>query len=222
MSELLRDRVILVTGASRGLGRAVALEAAKVGGRVIAIARTQGGLEELDDEARAMGHTITLLPLDLLDGDAVDRLGPSIGQRFSRLDGLAHCAGELGPLTPTHQLDPTALERAIRVNALTAHRLIRSLDPLLRQSNSARLIFVTDANARSDRPFFAAYSAGKMALEAIVRAYAAETAKTAIRSEIIDPGPMQTRLRRQAYPGEADDLHPSPECAARRIVSLMG
>ncbi|MCB1970571.1 MAG: SDR family oxidoreductase, partial [Geminicoccaceae bacterium] len=164
---------------------------------------------------------VTLLPLDVLDGDSIDRLGLSIGQRFGRLDGFVHCAAELGPLTPTAQLDPATLARVMAVNALSAQRLIRSLDPLFRLSDGARLVFLSDGNATSQRPFWAAYAASKNALAAIASAYAAEVEKTAIRVKWLDPGPMATRLRRAAYPGDADDARPHPREAAASVLELL-
>ncbi|MEZ5825787.1 MAG: SDR family NAD(P)-dependent oxidoreductase [Geminicoccaceae bacterium] len=217
----LEGRVVLVTGASRGLGRAVAAAATRAGARVIALARTQAALEELDDELRAEGHELTLLPLDVLDGDAIDRLGASIAQRFARLDGFVHCAAELGPLTPTFQLDPTALSRVMSVNAFSAQRLIRSLDPLFRQSSSARLVFLADGNANARRPYWASYAASKAALDAIASAYEAEIRQTPVEVRWLDPGPMNTRLRRAAYPGEPDHTHPEPDEAAQEVVKLL-
>ena len=221
MSVNLTDRIVLVTGASRGLGRAVSLGAAKAGAQVVALARTKAALEELDDEARKDGKQITLLPLDVLNGDAIDRLGPTLLQRFGRLDGFVHCAAELGPLTPTHQIDAGVLANTIAVNAGSAQRLIRSLDPCFRASQGARLVFLCDSEARIGRPFWASYAASKAALSAIVQAYAAETAKTTIEVVVTDPGPMNTRLRREAYPGEANNSHPSPEKAAQQILAAL-
>ena len=218
---VLDGRIILVTGASRGLGRAVAAAAARSGARVIAAARSKAALEELDDEVRGEGGGLTLLPLDILDGDAVDRLGPSIVRRFDRLDGFVHCAAELGLLTPTFQLDPAVLARVMAVNAFSAQRLIRSLDPLFRRSDAARLVFLSDANADSKRPYWAAYAASKAALGAIASAYAAEMRQTAVRVRWLDPGAMNTRLRRAAYPGESDGTHPDPGEAARKVVELL-
>ena len=221
MTSPLDGRIILVTGASRGLGRAVALAAARAGATVVATARTKGALEEMDDELRAEGRQAILLPLDLLDGTSADLLGPSIAQRFGRLDGLVHCAAALGPLTPTHQIDTAELEAVLRLDALAAQRLLRSLHPVLAQSDAAHLVFLDDQNARVGRPFFATYAASKAAQRAIIEAYAAEQRKSSMRIEIVDPGPMRTRLRRATFPGEPDDAQPPPDAAAADIVRRL-
>jgi NAD(P)-dependent dehydrogenase (short-subunit alcohol dehydrogenase family) len=218
----LTDRLILITGASRGLGAALAEACAAEGAHLILLARTRGALEEIDDRVRSLGAEATLLPLDLADLDAVDRLGPSIYQRFGRLDGLAACAAELGTLTPTPQLDPKTLQRVLTVNLLANQRLIRTLDPLLRASDAGRAVFLTDHTASQGRPFWGAYDASKAALESIVLAWSAETARiTRLRVNLADPGPMRTRLRAQAFPGEDPSSLPAAGERAMSLLSLL-
>lgn len=221
MANPLDGRIILVTGASRGLGFATAKSAALQGAQIIATARTQGSLEALDDEIRAEGGHCTLLPLDLLEPDGIERLGPSIYQRFGRLDALIHCAGERGPLTPAHQLKTADLRRILELHAIAAQRLLISTDPLLRAAPAGQAVFITDAQALDPKPFWSAYQSAKAALEAIIKSYQLETAKTNITVRLIDPEPMQTVLRRAAYPGEADDSNAPPNVAASRIIATL-
>ena len=169
---------------------------------------------------RAAGGRATLVPLDLADGAAIDRLGGALAERFGRLDVLVGAAAELGPLSPLGHVKPQAFERVMTVNAAANYRLIRSLDPLLRASAAGRAIFVTCDKARAGRPFWGAYAASKAALEALVMAYAAETRRTALRVNLIDPGPLRTRLRAEAYPGEDLQKLPEPATAAEAFVAL--
>ncbi len=217
----LADRVVLIAGASRGLGAALAPLLAREGAHLVLLARTQGGLEETDDRVREAGGRATLLPLDLADGDAVDRLGPSIYRRFGRLDGVASCAALLGQLTPVAQTDPDRLRDLLTVNLLAAQRLIRTLDPLLRAAPAGRMVFVTDGVARAVRAYWGAYAASKAGLEALVKAYAAEVRKTPLRVNLFDPGPMATRLRAEAFPGEAEGARPAPAEAAPALLELL-
>jgi len=198
----------------------VALRFAAEGARLILVARTSGALEEIDDGVRAAGGEATLVPLDLLDGPAIDRLGAALFERFGRLDVLVGAAAELGPLSPLGHVDPRAFERVMALNAGATFRLIRSLDPLLRASDAGRAVFVTCAQGRDARPFWGAYAASKAALEALVLAYAAETRRTALRVNLIDPGPLRTRLRAQAYPGEDPARISLPESATEAFVAL--
>jgi NAD(P)-dependent dehydrogenase (short-subunit alcohol dehydrogenase family) len=187
---------------------------------LILVSRAPGALEEVDDRVRAAGGHATLVPLDLAEGAAIDRLGGAIAERFGRLDALVACAAELGPLSPVGHIRPQALERAMTVNATANYRLIRSLDPLLRASEAGRAIFVTCAKAREGKPFWAAYAASKAALEALAMAYAAETRRTALRVNLIDPGPLRTRLRATAYPGEDPKKLPEPVTVVGAFVAL--
>ena len=220
-SRPLDGRLIVVTGASRGLGRALALAAAAAGARLVLVARTVGGLEEVDDAARALGAPApTLVPLDLKEAEAIDQLGAALYQRFGRLDGLAAAHGTLGLLSPVGHIRPETWDEAFRVNVTAVYRLIRSLDPLLRQAPAPRALFVTDETGR-DRAYWAHYAASKRALEALVRSYAGETAQTALRVNLAAPPPMATRLRAAAYPGENPANLPQPEALAPLLLPLL-
>ena len=223
MSEVdLQGRVVLVTGASRGFGRAVARAVARAGAHLVLTARTQGALEELDDELRGAGlGEPTLAPLDLMDGTAVDGLGAGIMSRFERLDGLVHAAGALGVLSPVAHIKPDLMRDALAFGVGATQRLIASLDLPLRQSPAGRAVFVTCRQGRGGRPFWGAFAAPRAALDVLVGAYAAETAKTALKVNLFDPGPMATRLRRDAYPGEAADAQPTPEAIAPEVLALL-
>lgn len=208
---LLKDRIALVTGASRGIGYFAALALAKEGAHVIAIARTVGGLEELDDSIRQAGGSATLVPLDLTDYDALDRLGASIDERWGRLDVLVANAANFAGLSPIGHFDPKAFERTMAVNVTANWRLIRSLDPLLKASDAGRAIFLSAAAAHQFKPFWAVSAASKAAMEALARTWAAESTATPLRVNILIPGPMRTAMRAQAMPGEdpATLAHPS-------------
>jgi NAD(P)-dependent dehydrogenase (short-subunit alcohol dehydrogenase family) len=184
------------------------------------VSRTPGALEEVDDKVRAAGGHATLVPLDLADGAAIDQLGGALAQRFGRLDVLVGCAAELGPLSPLGHIEPRTFDRVMTINATANYRLIRSLDPLLRAAEAGRAIFATCAQARAGRPFWGGYAASKAALEALVMAYAAETRRTAVRVNLIDPGPLRTRLRAQAYPGEDPAKLPEPGIVANAFIAL--
>ena len=184
------------------------------------MSRTPGALEEVDDKIRAAGSHAILVPLDLADGAGIDQLGGALAQRFGRLDVLVGCAAELGPLSPLGHIEPRAFDRIMTINATANYRLIRSLDPLLRASEAGRAIFATCAQARAGRPFWGGYAASKAALEALVMAYAAETRRTAVRVNLIDPGPLRTRLRAQAYPGEDPTNLPEPATVAEAFLAL--
>ena len=210
----------MITGASRGLGAALAERFASEGASLVLVARTAGGLEEADDRVRAAGGRATLVPLDLAEGQAVDQLGGALAERFGRLDVLVGCAAELGSLSPLGHLKPQTFERVMSVNATANYRLIRALDPLLRTSSAGRAIFVTCAQARAGKPYWGGYAASKAALEALVMAYAAETRRTALRVNLIDPGIMRTRLRATAYPGEDASKLPEPTTVTEAFVGL--
>ena len=230
MSELEPDRpprIALVTGASRGIGRAAAVALAKAGAHVVALARTQGGLEELDDEIRALRpaepEATTLVPMDLRDFAAIDRLGEALHRRWGRLDVLVGNAGVLGLLTPLHHLDPKTWDDVIAVNVTANWRLIRSLDPLLRRSAAGRVAFITSgaASLAELRAYWGPYAASKAALDALARTYAAETINTSnIRVMLIDPGRLRTRMRATAMPGEDPSTLRAPEELAPKIVEI--
>jgi NAD(P)-dependent dehydrogenase (short-subunit alcohol dehydrogenase family) len=220
MSKPLSGRIALVTGASRGIGYATALALAKAGAHVIAIARTVGGLEELDDAVVAAGGTATLVPVDLKDCDAVDRLAPALQERYGRLDVLVGNAGMLGSLSPIPHVEPKDWDEAIAVNVTANFRLVRALDPLLRASDAGRLVFITAGVASTPRAYWGPYAITKAALEALVRTYAAETVSTNVRANLMSPGPTRTRMRAQAMPGEDPESLKTAEAVAEKIVPM--
>jgi NAD(P)-dependent dehydrogenase (short-subunit alcohol dehydrogenase family) len=214
-------RIVLVTGASRGIGRAAAVALAKDGAHVVLVARTVGGLEEADDEVRKAGGSATLVPLDLKDFAAIDRLGASLFERWGRLDGLFANAGALGVLTPLAHLDPKVWQDALDVNVTANWRLIRSLDPLLKKSQAGRALFVSSGAARNFRPYWGAYGVTKAALEAIALTYAAECEGTDVKVNLLNPGPLRTAMRAKAMPGEDPKTLQPPEAVAPLIVELL-
>jgi NAD(P)-dependent dehydrogenase (short-subunit alcohol dehydrogenase family) len=217
----LQGRLALVTGASRGLGAALAKRFAAEGAHVILTARTQGGLEEVDDEIRkAGGMPATLLPLDLRELDKVDQMAAAIQQRFGRLDVLVGNAAVLGKLSPLGHLDPKTWDEVMTVNLTANWRLIRALDPLLRFSQAGRAIFVTCAAARDLTAYWGAYAASKTALETLVRIYARELAITKATANLVDPGAMGTALRLRAFPGEDRTTLALPESRTEVFVTL--
>jgi NAD(P)-dependent dehydrogenase (short-subunit alcohol dehydrogenase family) len=220
MAGRLDGRIALVTGASRGIGQAVARRYAAEGAELVLTARTVGGLEETDDLVRAAGGKAVLVPFDIADGDKIDELGLRLHERFGRLDVLVGNAAVLGGLGPLAHLEPKAWAAGVAVNLTANWRLIRSLDPLLRASSSGRAIFVTSGVTRGVFPYWGLYAATKTALETLVLTYAAETAKTPIRVNLVDPGVVRTRLRAEAMPGEDPMTLPPPESVADLFVRL--
>jgi NAD(P)-dependent dehydrogenase (short-subunit alcohol dehydrogenase family) len=218
----LAGRVALVTGASRGIGAATAVELARRGAHVVITARTEGGLAETDDAVRAGGGAATLLPLDLMNGNALDALGPSIFERFRRLDILVGNAASLGVLTPVPHILPTDWDEAIGVNVSANWRLIRSCAPLLLAAEAGRAVFVTSGVVRRATAYWGAYGATKAALEHLVLTWANETRTTNLRINLADPGPVATRLRAQAFPGEDRRKPARPEEVAPGIADLCG
>jgi NAD(P)-dependent dehydrogenase (short-subunit alcohol dehydrogenase family) len=216
----LKDRIALITGASRGIGDAVALAFAREGAHVLLLARTRVALEEVDDRIRAQDGKTSLIPLDLADGKAVDALGPTLYERFGRLDVLVGNAAILGRLTPLTHIPSEHWERALAINLTANWRLIRTLDPLLRRSDAGRVIFVTSGVAHSPRAYWAPYSVTKAALETLAKTYANETTDSAIKVNIIDPGATATRMRAEAYPGEDQNTLRTPEAVAEAFVPL--
>jgi NAD(P)-dependent dehydrogenase (short-subunit alcohol dehydrogenase family) len=216
-------RVALVTGASRGIGRAVALELARAGAHVVALARTQGALEELDDDIRALGGEATLVPCDLADFEAIDRLGAAIFERWGRLDVLVGNAGILGPISPLAHVDPKDWNKVLAVNVTANWRLLRSFDLPLRASAAGRVVFVTSGAAHRARmkPYWGPYAISKAALEAMARTYAAETENiTNIKVMLANPGPLRTRMRALAMPGEDPATLAPPDGFAKKILAL--
>lgn len=215
------QRIALITGASRGIGRAVALELARRNWRVVAAARAQKALEKLDDEIRNLGGEATLVPLDLRDGAAIDQLGAALYERFGKLDGLAACAGVLGSLTPAHQVTPAVMDEAMAVNFAANYRLIRALHPLLRAADAGRAVFVTSGASRNLRAYWSPYSASKAALDALVTCYARELEVTPIKANLFNPGPTRTSMRAKAFPGEDPMTLPTPADIAPSICDML-
>lgn len=217
----LAGKVVLVTGASRGIGYYAAREAGRRGAHVVAVARTVGGLEELDDEIQAAGGASTIVPLDLRDFEGIDRLGAAVFERWGRLDGLIGNAGMLGTLSPLAHLAPDEFEKVLAVNVTANYRLIRSFDLPLRKAEAGRAVFVSSGAAQSARPYWSLYAASKAALEALVKSYAAEMAATTVRANAFNPGPVRTAMRAKAMPGEDPMTLPGPEAVAPRLVDMI-
>ena len=218
----LDGRIALITGASRGIGAAVAERFAAEGARLILAARTPGALEEVDDRvaAAANGATATLVPVDLADHDRIDEMAGALAERFGRIDILVGNAAVLGGLAPLAHVEPERWAEAMNVNLTANWRLIRAFEPLLHQSRAGRAIFVTSGVTRGAFPYWGPYAASKAALEALVRTWAAELEKTAIRINILDPGVVRTRMRAEAMPGEDPMTLPAPESLAGTFVEL--
>ena len=216
--QVLKGRIALVTGATRGIGQACAVGLAEAGAHVIALGRTQGSLEALDDQIfAATGEHATLVPIDLRKPEGLDPLGAAIHERWGRLDILVGAAGVLGALTPVGHLDPKGWDMIMAVNLTANWRLIRSMDPLLRASDAARAIFFSSGVAQRPRAFWGAYAASKAGLDALVATYDDEMESTAVRAVSVNPGAMRTKMRAGAYPGEDPMTLPEP----REIVPLI-
>ena len=221
MTGSFQGRVALVTGASRGIGRAAAKALAARGAHVVLVARTVGGLEEVDDEIKALGGSATLVPLDLRDFPALDRLGASIFERWKRLDAFFGNAGSLGVLTPLPHLEPKVFQEIVDVNVTANWRLIRSLDPLLKLSDAGRVLFVTSGAARKHTPFWGGYAMVKAALESLALTYAAECATTKVKVNLLSPGAVRTAMRAKAMPGEDPATLPAPDELGALIADLL-
>jgi NAD(P)-dependent dehydrogenase (short-subunit alcohol dehydrogenase family) len=220
-SKDLQGKVVLVTGASRGIGYAASIEAAKRGAHVVAVARTVGGLEELDDEIQDLGSSTTLVPLDLRDGEAIDRLGAAIFERWGALDGLIANAGQLGVLSPLPHVKPEDFDKVFAVNVTANYRLLRATDLLLRQATAGRAVFVSSGAAKSARPFWGLYAASKAAVDAMVKSYAGEVAQTKVKVNVFYPGVVRTAMRAKAMPGEDPNTLPKPAEIAPQLVDLL-
>ena len=222
MTDLpLSNRIALVTGASRGIGRAAALALAAAGAHVVAVARTPGALEALDDEIRGLtGQPTTLVPMDIAEGDGLDQLGLAIHERFGRLDILVHAAAILGPMTPVGHIEPQHWDRIIAVNLTATYRLIRSMEPLLRVAERPRAIFLTSGRAIRPKAFWGPYGVTKAGLEHLVRTWADELEQTNIRAVLLDPAVMRTRMRAEAMPGEDPATLPDPSEIGPLILEL--
>jgi len=219
-SRRLEGRIALITGASRGIGAAVARRFAAEGAHLILAARTRGGLEEIDDTARQFGDSATLVELDLMDGPAIDQLGGAIAERFGRLDILVGNAAMLGALSPMGHYSPATWDNVIALNLTANWRLIRSMDALLRASDAGRAIFTTCAISAHPRAYWGPYGVSKAGLEAMVQIYAEELKRTNVRVNCLDPGIVETRLRADAYPGEAPGTQAMPDDVAGLFVTL--
>jgi NAD(P)-dependent dehydrogenase (short-subunit alcohol dehydrogenase family) len=220
MTKPLANKIALVTGASRGIGKATALALANAGAHVVALARTTGGLEELDDAIQKAGGSATLVPADLKDGPALDRLGASLHERYKKLDVLVANAAILGALTPLSHADPKMFSEVMEVNVTANWRLIRSLDPLLRVAEAGRAVFVTSGSGHRADAYWGPYATSKAALDMLARTYAAETAKTNVRVNLFNPGPTRTRMRAQAMPGEDPMTLDPPHKVAEHLLQL--
>ncbi|HEY2706491.1 MAG TPA: SDR family NAD(P)-dependent oxidoreductase [Caulobacteraceae bacterium] len=219
-SPSLAGKIALVTGATRGIGRASAVALATAGAQVIAVGRTQGALEELDDEIGALGLLRpTLVPLDLTEGDAIDALGQEIFNRHGHLDVMVHAAAMLGGLWPVAHVDPRLWDKVVSTNLTSVYRLIRSMEPLLRRADAGRALFLTSGRAIRPKAFWGAYAATKAALEALVRCWADEIEHTNVRAVLVDPNVMRTRMRAEAFPGEDPESLPHPSEIGPMIVA---
>jgi NAD(P)-dependent dehydrogenase (short-subunit alcohol dehydrogenase family) len=217
---VLSGRIALVTGASRGIGAATARALGQAGAHVVAVARTVGGLEELDDAIRVAGGSATLVPLDVTDFQGLARLAGMLGERYRRLDILVGNAGIAGPSSPLDHIPLKDWDDVIKVNVTANWQLICAMDALLRRSDAGRAVFITSGAAHNMRPYRGLYSTSKAALEAVARTYAAETERTAVRVNLLNPGPTRTRMRAQVMPGEDPMTLPPPEEVAEKIVEL--
>lgn len=221
MTQPLLGQVALVTGASRGLGAATAVTLAEAGAHVVLLAKTVGGLEETDDKVRAVGGQSTLMPIDLAEPEKLVSLGPVLFERFGRLDIWVANAADLGQLCALHSADPKVWNRVMAVNLTSNQRLAATLYPLLRAAPAGRAVFVTDKTAIAAKAYWASYAASKAALEQMAEAWAIEVSVTPLKVTLFDPGPMATRMRIKAFPGEAAGTQPGPEGAAMRLVEVI-
>jgi len=220
MPPPLADRIALVTGASRGIGYAAALTLARAGAHVVAVARTVGGLEELDDAVRGAGGSATLTPLDMRDYAGLYRLGTALAERYGRLDVLIGNAAIAGVPSPLGHIEPKAWDETMAVNVTANWHLIRAMDPLLKRAEAGRAVFVTSGIVASARAYWAPYSVSKAALDVLARTYAAETSSTPVRVNLFNPGATRTRMRALAMPGEDPMTLPTPDDVAAKILDL--
>ncbi len=220
MSQPFADRIALVTGASRGIGYATALALARGGAHVVALARTIGGLEELDDAVRAAGGSATLTPLDIRDYPALYRLGAALNERYGRLDVLVGNAAIGAVPSPLDHIEPKAWDESLAINVTANWHLIRAMGPLLKLSDAGRAVFITSGAATSARAYRAPYSVSKAALDVLVRTYAEETSSTSVRVNLFNPGPTRTGMRTLVMPGEDPATLPAPDEVAAKIVDL--
>lgn len=220
MTDRLQNKIALVTGASRGIGHELALALAGEGAHVVCVARTMGGLEELDDKIRAKGGATTLVPLDLIDYAGIDRLGAALFERWGRLDVMVANAGLLGVLSPIGHIEPKLFEKTMATNVTSVWRLIRSMDPLLRRSEAGRALLMSSGAARSAKAYWGLYAATKAAVEAMGTSWANETMNTPLRVNMVNPGATATKMRAEAMPGEDPRTLPSARDVAQKILPL--
>ena len=221
MTKLLDGKIALVTGASRGIGYALAAELASHGAHIIALARTIGGLEDLDDKIQKTGGSATLVPTDLREADGIDQIGAAIAERWGKLDILVGNAGMLGALSPVPHTEPDVWDDVFAVNVTANYRLIRSMDTLLRASDYGRALFITSTVGNEPRAYWGAYAASKAALESIVQTYALETAEAGLQVNLLNPGGTRTAMRARAMPGEKPDSLPRPAEVASKAVKML-
>ncbi|PZQ44976.1 MAG: oxidoreductase [Micavibrio aeruginosavorus] len=221
MTKSLTGKTAVITGASRGIGAAVAKELAKQGAHVVLIARTIGGLEAVDDEIRKFGGKATLMPLDLFKLNDLDALGPTLHQHFSKIDIFIGNAAMLGTLAPLGHLKPDEFQRVMDLNVTANYRLIRTLDPLLKASDAGRVVFVSSGITQDYKAYWGEYAVSKAALEALAKTYAAECANTNVKVNILDPGRVRTAMRAQAYPGEDPQSRPHPDEITSYFLKLV-
>jgi len=217
----LAGKIALITGASRGIGAAVAERLAREGAHLVLAGRTVGGLEETDDRVRAAGGSATLVPFDLRDFLKIDELAAALYERYGRLDILIGSAAEFGTFSPLGHIDPALWGEVVDLNLTANWRLIRAMDPLLRAAEHGRALFVTSAIARDALPYYGPYAVSKAGLETMVRIYAGEVARTRVRANLIDPGPLRTRLRARIFPGEDPATLAPPESIADAFLELL-
>ncbi|HWW49751.1 MAG TPA: SDR family NAD(P)-dependent oxidoreductase [Xanthobacteraceae bacterium] len=220
MTKPLASRIALVTGASRGIGYATAIQLARAGAHIVAVARTTGGLEELDDAIRAEGGTATLVPLNLTDLDGIARLGAALNERHGKLDILVGNAGILGPVSPLGHIEPKAWNDVMAINVTANFQFIRCMEPLLRLSDAGRAVFISSGVASAARAYVGPYATSKAALECLVRVWANETATSSIRANLFNPGPIRTGMRAALMPGEDPMTLDTPEQVAEFIVPM--
>ncbi|MGQ3676406.1 SDR family NAD(P)-dependent oxidoreductase [Xanthobacter sp. TB0139] len=216
----LAGKVALVTGATRGIGAATALALAKAGAHVIAVGRTQGGLEELDDAIQAIGGSTTLVPLNLTDSEGIDRLGAALFERYGHLDIYVANAGTLGPLSPLGHVFPKDWDSTFALNVTANWRCVRSFDPLLRLAPAGRVVMVSSGSPHKAKAYWGPYAICKSALETMARTWAAESINSQLKINIFNPGPTRTNMRAKAFPGEDPMTLPAPEVAAEAIVRM--
>lgn len=220
-NQSLSGKTAVITGASRGIGAAVAKEFARQGAHVILIARTIGGLEQVDDEIKALGGKATLMPLDLFELDALDALGPTLYQHFPKIDIFVGNAAMLGTLAPLGHLKPDEFQQVMNLNVMANFRMIRTLDPLLKAAPQGRVVFVTSGITNDPKAYWGEYAVSKVALEALAKVYASECANTNVKVNILDPGRVRTSMRAQAYPGEDPATRPHPDEIVRYFVDMV-